>query len=192
MSRGMGAETVLRTARPIIVLLMVIWVVEIVNLAMGHRLNLWLGLEPRRIVGLIGIPFMPVLHGGIEHAAANTLPMAVLGVIGMLVAPRRFWKATVLIVLVNGLAVWLLARPGIVVGASGLIFGWFGFLLTLGAIERSARALIGAILVFVIYGGMVWGVLPQSGVRISWEAHLFGAIAGGFVAWYHRLSPVRR
>ena len=84
----------------------------------------------------------------------------------------------------TGLAVWLLARPGTVhVGASGLVFGWFGFVVALGVLERSVRAIAGAVLVLLIYGGMVWGMLPNQGVQISWEAHFFGAVAGALIAW---------
>ena len=185
---GVGMETdgFIRRLRPVLILILVIWVIELVNLALGHRLNQWFGLEPRRFAGLIGIPAMPVLHGGIGHAAANTLPLIFLGAIGLIVAPRRFRKASLSIVLLSGLGVWLLARPGIVVGASGLIFGWFGFLLALGAIERSPRAVAGAVIVIIFYGGMIWGVFPQ-GVRISWEAHMFGAAAGALVAYMLRL-----
>ena len=179
----MSSEEILKTIRPILILIIAIWVIEIVNLVLGHRLNLWFGLEPRSLSGLIGVPAMPFLHGGIEHAAANTIPLIVLGGIGVAVAPRRFWRASIAIVLISGLAVWILARPGIVVGASGLIFGWFGFLIALGAIERSPRALIGAVLVIVFYGGMIWGLFPKSGVRISWEAHLFGAAAGALIVY---------
>lgn len=169
--------------RPVLILLTVIWIIEIVNQMVGHRLNTWFGLEPRKLDGLIGVPAMPFLHGGFGHLGANSLPLLVLGGIGVFVARERIWISTIWIVLTSGLAVWLLARGGTVVGASGLIFGWFGFLVTLGAIERSFRAVAGAVLVIAIYGGMIWGVLPQSDVQISWEAHFFGAIAGVAAAW---------
>lgn len=174
----MHAAKRFRTARPILLFIVLLWAVEIVNLVLGHSLNQWFGLEPRRISGLVGIPAMPLLHGGLGHLAANTASLLVLGIIGLAVAPRRFWFATFVIVLVSGLAVWLLARPGVVVGASGLVFGWFGFVIALGALERSARTLIGALLVILLYGGMIWGVLPLDGPMVSWEAHLFGALAG--------------
>ncbi|MEM7056918.1 MAG: rhomboid family intramembrane serine protease [Pseudomonadota bacterium] len=178
----MRSEELLRALRPICVLILAIWIIEVINLLMGHRLNIWFGLQPRSISGLVGVPLMPLLHGGVGHLAANTLPLGLLGVIGLIVAPKRFFQASVLIVLVSGLAVWALARNGTVVGASGLIFGWFGFLVTLGVIERSTRAIAGAAVVIIVYGGMIWGVLPQDNVRVSWEAHLFGAIAGAVIA----------
>ena len=178
----MNGESFIRSARPVIGLIVAIWAIEIFNQMLGHRLNLWFGLEPRDFGGLVGIPTMPFLHGGIGHAAANTLPLLVLGAIGAAVAPARFLTASIAIVIVTGLAVWLLARPGIVVGASGLIFGWFGFVIMLGIVERSVRTILGAVVVLVLYGGMIWGVLPEAGSRVSWEAHMFGALAGAVVA----------
>jgi len=175
--------------RPILMLLAVLWVIELVNQLLGHRLNQAFGLEPRRLLGLIGVPAMPFLHGSFAHLMANSLPLGVLGAIGVLVAPRRFRTASLVIVVASGIAVWIFARDGIVVGASGLIFGWFGFLVTLGVIERSIRAIAGAVVVIVLYGGMIWGVLPQQ-VGISWEAHLLGALAGGWSAWILRLRAL--
>lgn len=169
---------------PVVALLVALWAIELVNWALGHRLNLWLGLAPRSAAGLIGVATMPLLHWGFAHAAANTLPLLILGGLGMLVAPRRFPVATVVIVIGSGLAVWILARPNSIhAGASGLIFGWFGYLLALGFLERSARAIAGSILVASLYGGMIWGVLPQLGVPVSWEAHAFGLLAGIGAAW---------
>ncbi len=183
----MARQALLRTIRPVLVLLAAIWLVELVNQVLGHRLNIWLGLRPRDLGGLAGVPAMPFLHGGVGHLLANTLPLLVLGSIGMAVAPRRFIAASVAIVLVSGLAVWLLGRPhSIHIGASGLVFGWFAFLVALGFAERRPRAILSSILVMTIYGGMLWGALPRLVTNISWEAHLFGAAAGAAVAWYGR------
>lgn len=173
----------LRTLRPVLLLVAAIWAVEMANQLLGHRLNPLLGLKPREPEGLVGIAAMPFLHAGVEHAFANTLPLVFLGALGALVAPRRFRAATVAIIVASGLAVWLLGRPNSIhIGASGLIFGWFGFLLALGFVERSGRAIAGALLVIAVYGGMIWGVLPRVGTT-SWEAHLFGALAGAATAW---------
>ena len=115
--------------RPILFLLLALWIIQAVNAVSGQALNPVFGLVPRSLPGLIGIPFMPVLHGSFSHLIANSVPLAVLGSVGLLVAPRIFPVATILIVLTSGIAVWFFARNGIVVGASGLIFGWFGFLV---------------------------------------------------------------
>lgn len=181
----MRRDDLIDAARPVLILVIAIWIVAALNLILGYRLNLWFGLEPRSIGGLIGVPVMPFLHGGIGHAAANTLPLIFLGGLGMLVAPDRFAIASVAIVVLSGIAIWGLARGGAIhVGASGLIFGWFGYLICLGIIERSGRALVGTAVVIMLYGGMIWGVLPQSNPLISWEAHLFGAVAGAAVAYF--------
>ncbi|MEM6624743.1 MAG: rhomboid family intramembrane serine protease [Pseudomonadota bacterium] len=181
----MTIASIVRTIKPIIVLIVAIWAIELVNLLLGHRLNAWFGLEPRSLSGLIGVPFMPLLHGGVEHAAANTVPLAVLGALGALVAPSYFWRVTFAIVLISGMAVWLLARSGTVIGASGLVFGWAGFILALGALERSPRAILGAVIVLVFYGGLFWGILPERDRQISWEAHFLGAAAGAAMAYYY-------
>lgn len=182
----MQRSDILLAIRPILLLIAAIWAIEGINQLLGHQLNQWFGLLPRSVPGLIGVPAMPFLHGGVGHALANTLPLLVLGGIGVAVAPQRFGLASAVIVVVSGLAVWLLARPAIVVGASGLIFGWFGFVVALAVLERSFRALAGAVAVIVLYGGIVWGVLPTQGNNVSWEAHLFGALAGAATAWWLR------
>jgi membrane associated rhomboid family serine protease len=183
----MKPKALLRTLRPVLLLLAAIWAVQLVNAGTGYRLVPLLGLEPRDPEGLVGVPFMPLLHMSFDHAAANTLPLAFLGALGVLVAPRRFTAATVAIVILSGLAVWLLARPNSIhVGASGLVFGWFGYLLALGFLERSLRAILGLIIVIAVYGGMIWGLLPQRGVPTSFEAHLFGTLSGIGVAWLYR------
>ncbi len=180
----MHRDHVINAARPVLILVVAIWGVAVINLVLGYRLNIWFGLEPRSISGLIGVPVMPLLHGGIRHTAANTIPMLFLGALGMLVAPTRFATASIAIVVLSGIAIWLFARGGTIhVGASGLIFGWFGYLVALGVIERSGRAIAGTVIVTLLYGGMIWGVLPQANPLISWEAHLFGAIAGAGIAY---------
>lgn len=172
---------------PVFMLVAAIWAVQIVNFVLGYRLNIWFGLEPRDFGGLIGIPLSPFLHAGFAHTIANTVPMLILGGMVAMITPRRFVSASVLIVLCSGLAVWLLARggPRVHVGASGLIFGYFGFLVALGVLERSLLAILGAVIAVVLYGGMIFGILPTN-TRVSWEGHLFGFLAGIGTAWLLR------
>ena len=165
----------------LVALLAVIWGVEAVNLATGYALNPLLGLTPRAVSGLDGILFMPLLHGSVGHAAANSVPLVVLG--GLLAATARqvVLAASAIIVGLGGIGVWLFGQTAIHVGASELIFGWFAFLLVRGVVERRLIPFLVAAGVAFVYGTMIWGVLPsQPGV--SWEAHLMGALAGGFAA----------
>lgn len=154
-----------------------LWIIEIVNLLTGHRLNDAFGLVPRRAEGLIGVPAMPLLHGSLTHVAANTLPVLLLGGLLALTARRRVWLINTVIVALGGLAVWLLGRPAIHIGASGLIFGWFGFLVARGFYDRSFVTAIIGLGVGVVYGGLALGILPRQ-PGVSWEAHLFGLSAG--------------
>ncbi|SNS24603.1 rhomboid family intramembrane serine protease [Antarctobacter heliothermus] len=155
----------------------VIWGVEAVNLLLGYTLNGWFGLRPRAVGGLDGILFMPILHGSVAHAAANTVPLMLLGGLLAVTARKVALPATVIIVGLGGLGVWLFGQPGNHVGASGLIFGWFAFLVARGLVEKRLVPLIVAAGVVVVYGTMIWGVLPgQPGV--SWESHFLGAVAG--------------
>lgn len=166
-------------------LLSVIWIVQILNVITGYTLNTWFGLIPRTLGGLDGVVLMPALHGSFAHAAANTAPMLILG--GLLAATARpvALVATALIVVLGGAGVWLLGKSAIHIGASGLVFGWFGFLVTRGLVEKQAIPLLVAIGVAVVYGAMLWGALPgQAG--ISWESHLFGALAGIATAYLLR------
>ena len=174
----------LDVVRPILTLLALIWVVQVANFALGYRPNVWFGLEPRDLGGLIGIPLSPLLHGGFQHAAANSVPLLVLGGMAAMAAPSRFFEATMIVIVLGGLMVWLLARGGgsVHVGASGLVFGYLGYVIALGVFERSPRALFFAAMAGLLYGGMIWGVLPTD-QRISWESHLFGAFAGAVAAW---------
>jgi membrane associated rhomboid family serine protease len=159
------------------------WLLELVDVFLfQQRLNA-LGVRPRTATGLWGILFMPLLHGNLAHVAANTLPFLILG---WLVIMRRlgdFLVVTAITMLVSGAGVWLFAAANTVsIGASGLVFGYFGYLLLRGYFDRSFLSIAIAVLVLLFYGGMFWGVVPQ-GRGISWEAHLFGFAGGALAAW---------
>ena len=158
-----------------------LWAVQVINWATGYRLNGAFGLIPREVTGLDGIAGMPILHGGFAHLAANTPPLLVMGGLLALTATRALVAVNAVVVGAGGLLVWLLGSPAVHVGASGLVFGWFGFLVARGVVDRSPVTLGAALLVGTLYGAMVWGVLPGR-PGVSWEAHLFGALAGAAAA----------
>jgi membrane associated rhomboid family serine protease len=160
-----------------------IWLLEIIDLVFfGNGLNT-LGVRPRTLAGLVGIFLMPILHNGLGHVLANTVPFVVLGWLVMLRRTADFFFVTIIVVVVSGFGVWLLGGAQTVhIGASGLIFGYFGFLVLRGIFERSFISIVMAGIVILIYGGLIWGVFPifQSGV--SWLGHLFGFLGGAWAA----------
>jgi membrane associated rhomboid family serine protease len=161
-----------------------LWIVEIVNFLLGHRLCRY-GIFPRTAGGLTGIPLSPFLHAGLAHLFLNTGPLIVLGGLVLMDGRRPFIRATVVIVLAGGLGIWLIGRPSYHVGASALIFGYFGFLLAKGAVDRRFQSLLIACVVAAAYGGLFWGMLPAA-AYVSWEGHACGFLAGGLAAWSER------
>ncbi len=159
-------------------LVMITWMLEIVDWLVPGRWMDSFGIQPRTMSGLLGIFAAPFLHGGLSHLIANTLPFLTLGFLVMLRGVGTFVGVSLLVIVLGGLGVWLLA-PGnsIHIGASGLIFGYIGYLLARGYFERSFGSIAIALLVAVVYGGALWCVLP-SDPRISWQGHLFGFLAG--------------
>ena len=162
-----------------------LWVIQIVNSATGYNLNVAFGLIPRHVSGLDGIVGMPALHSSFGHLMANTPPLLIMGGLLAATATRALLAVNAIVVGLGGVLVWLLGTPAIHIGASGLVFGWFGFLVTRGLVDRSPTSLAAALFVGVVYGSLIWGVLPRQ-PGVSWEAHLFGAIAGAVAAFVIR------
>ena len=157
-----------------------LWGIECVNALLGHHLNRW-GLVPRTLPGLVGIPLSPFLHGSFAHLTLNTVPLVILGGFVVLQGTRIFLAVSFWIIFLSGAALWLLGRSAYHVGASSVIFGYFGYLVARGWYERSVTAMLVALLTLGLYGGIVWGVLPTRSY-VSWEGHLFGLLAGVLVA----------
>jgi len=170
--------------QPIFILVALIWGVELVNFFLGHGLVSW-GIYPRNFSGLIGIPFAPMVHGGLLHTVSNTVPLLFLGALTLAGGKRRFWETTVAVTVLSGALVWLFARDAYHVGASGLVFGYFGAILARAVMERSISAVAIGIGTVMAYGGLILGVLPLRSY-VSFESHLFGLIAGILVVWLDR------
>lgn len=175
------SDTVKQRAFIIGIAVALMWGLELIDTVIGQRLD-GLGIEPRTASGLIGIPLAPLLHAGFGHLLANTIPFAVLGFLTIMRGVGTFFVVTAFVTIVGGLCVWLVGSSGYHIGASGLIFGYFGYNLAMGIFERSLSSIALAVIVGVLYGGMIFGVLPGR-PGISWEGHLFGAAAGGLLAW---------
>ncbi len=158
-------------------LLGIMWLVELLDLLPFLHLDRY-GIHPRSSSGLIGIVLAPFLHAGLGHLMVNSLPFVVLGGIVLLGGVRVFWRVSVFVTLAGGLGVWLFAgRLTNHIGASGLIFGYLGFILARGLFEKSLPWMLTAGAILVVYGGLLFGVLPiRAGV--SWQGHLLGFLAG--------------
>jgi len=159
-----------------------LYVVEAADVLSGGALDAEGGIEPREFDGLDGVLFAPLLHGDWAHLVANTVPFLVFGFLAMAGGIRQFVAVTATIWLLGGLGVWLLGPADTNhIGASGVIFGWLVFLLARGFYTRSAAQIVLAVGLFLIWGGVLWGVLPGD-PGISWQGHLFGAIGGVIAA----------
>jgi membrane associated rhomboid family serine protease len=165
-----------------------VWAAFAAQVVTGDALLAY-GIRPRTVDGLWGIFVAPVLHANPEHLLANTVPLLVLGWLVLLRDARHFLPVTLFSVLGAGLCAWTLGAPGSVhIGASGVVFGYLGFLILAGWFARSVGAIALSVLVTAIWGGLVFGVLPgQPGV--SWQAHLGGFVGGVLAARW--LAPRR-
>lgn len=140
------------------------------------------GIRPRSISGLWGILFAPFLHGGFAHLIANTVPLLVLGFFIMQRRKRDLAYVSAASAGVGGLGTWLVgAANSVHIGASILVFGYLGYLLSRGYFERKLWSIAGSVAVFLLYGGALFGVLPGT-PGISWEGHLFGLLGGVLAA----------
>ncbi|MFN8227050.1 MAG: rhomboid family intramembrane serine protease [Mycobacterium sp.] len=185
-------------ATTIVTFVALLYVVELLDVLSNHRLETH-GIRPLEADGLWGILFAPVLHANWGHLIANTVPALVLGFLVTLAGMSRFVWATAIIWILGGFGTWLIGNIGQCnlgtsnhIGASGLIFGWFTFLLVFGWLTRHIWQIVASLAVFVIYGGILWGLVPvlhQCG-GVSWQGHLSGAVAG-VVAAYWLSSPER-
>ncbi|MET7337156.1 rhomboid family intramembrane serine protease [Nonomuraea sp. NPDC005650] len=185
--RGAGAllSGALSALIIVVAMLAVMWVVEGVDYVLNGALDREFGIIGWEPDGLIGILFAPFLHGGFGHLMANSLPLLVLGFLAGLRDLRKFLWASVLIILIGGFGTWLTSPNVYTVGASGLIFGYFGYILARGLFDRRLLDIAIAVGVGFAYWGILAGLLPnQQG--ISWQGHLFGLIGGVVAGWVLR------
>jgi membrane associated rhomboid family serine protease len=168
--------------RLVVAMVAVMWVTEVIDLAVGHRLDGY-GIHPRDVGGLPEIVSAPFLHVGFGHLIANTVPFAVMGAAIALGGLARVALVTLIVGVVSGLGVWFVAPSNEVhLGASGLVFGYAAYLVARGVLSRRMIELVVGVVVVAVWGiDLLQGLLPQE--RISWQAHLFGAI-GGVIAAY--------
>ncbi len=160
-----------------------VWALELIDLLPIINLDA-LGIRPRSIFGLIGIPLMPFLHEDFSHLLSNTFPFLILGWIVLRAEKREFLVATVTIILLGGLGTWLIGnKHSIHIGASGLVYGYFGYVMVRAIVERRLVWILTGLAVGFFYWSMFFGILPIQGNGISWEGHLCGMAAGVWFGW---------
>ena len=188
----MKQETVrpAQAALVVLTLLAGLWLLEVVDALSGGALDAY-GIEARELDGLPEIFTAPFLHAGFQHLASNTVPFAVLGFLVLLGGVTRWLLSSLSSIVSSGLFAWLLTPAGtVVLGASGLVFGWLTYLVVRGVWSRKPAQVLVGLAVLLVYGGLIWGVLPGA-PGISWQAHLGGAVGGVLAAWLlHRRRPV--
>lgn len=169
-------------------LIALMWLLLITDWILPAHLTAW-GITPRTLDGLVpGLLAAPFLHAGAGHLISNMVPLAVMGTIAALRDWRGMWTALALALVASGIGVWLLSPAGsVTVGASGVVFGLFGYLLARGVVMRRIGDLLIALLLVAVYGSMVWGVFPTQ-PHISWQAHLFGFLGGVVAAFMARAA----
>ena len=162
---------------PILTLTAACWLVFLLNnlIWQGHLAQH--GIIPRQLGSLTGILWAPFLHASFKHLAANTVPLLVLGAIICARGKGEFALVTVGGILLGGILTWLFARSADHIGASGLIFCYFGYVASLAWFNRTFGTLCLSVVCILAYGGMIKGILPTL-TPISWEGHLAGLVAG--------------
>jgi len=151
---------------------------------LGQNANCF-AIVPRTSGGLLGIVTAPFVHGGLAHLLANLPPFVVLGALVLRHGEHTFIKIALLITFTSGLLVWLLARSAAHMGASGVVFGFFGYLVAYAYFHHAVADVVIAVLVVLVYGSMLAGIKPARN-GTSFEAHFFGLVAGIAVAWLDR------
>jgi membrane associated rhomboid family serine protease len=157
----------------------VLWVVQIVNSAGSYQLDDRFGVKPRQVDGLWGVITMPFLHAGYGHLFSNTIPLILIGWVVLLSGLRVWATVTALVVVGGGLLTWLVG-PGhsVIVGASGMVFGWLGYLLARAYFSRKLKWIVVAVLVLIFFGTLLFGLFPTLNSNVSWQAHVCGFAAG--------------
>ncbi len=165
------------------------WAVYLADTLFGLGLTRF-GIQPRVWQGLAGVVAWPLLHGNYAHIASNTISLLLFGGIISARSERTFWRLVVYATLMAGVGIWIVGRPATHIGASGLVFACFGYIVTRGFYDRSLLSVLLAVAVILLFGGIIWGVLP-SDPRVSWEGHFLGVAAGAAFAMRSRRRGYR-
>lgn len=176
-----------------LLLVSILWLILIVDGVLGLRLARF-GLRPRDLEGLAGLVTAPLIHGSFEHLFSNTLPLLVSLTTILYLYPRAAMRVIPIIWVGSGLMGWFIGRPSLHFGASGFVYGLLAYVFISGMLRMDMRSVAVSVMVWFLYGSMIWGVLPVR-PNMSWELHLSGAILGVALAIVFRrwdVTPVKR
>lgn len=181
-SQAATTIALLKLNLPSVLLMMAgLWFIQLINWVLGYRLNL-LGIYPRNVHGFVGIIFSPFLHGDFNHLFFNSIPLVVLAAFVLLNGWPVFIYVSAVIILLGGFLVWLFGRPAFHIGASGLVMGYWSYLMVNALHQGSMITIVLAVIVAYYFGAMILlSLFPR--FRTSWEAHVFGFIAGIVAAY---------
>lgn len=161
-----------------------LWLIHAFQVVTGVSL-VGLGLRPRETEGLTGLLFTPLLHGNFEHLVSNSMPLFIGGVAMLYLYPNSALRVLPLLYVGTSALAWTFARPSIHIGASGLVYGMLTYVFVAGVLRRDVRSVGVSLMVWFLYGSMVWGVFPVA-PRMSWELHASGLVLGLVLAWVYR------
>ena len=170
-----------------------LWLILIVDNTLGLGLARF-GLRPRDIEGLLGILTAPLLHSGADHLFSNTLPLLISLTTILYLYPRAAMRVIPVIWMGSGVLAWFIGRPSLHFGASGFVYGLLAYVFISGILRLDMRSVAVSVMVWFLYGSMIWGVLPIR-PNMSWELHLSGAILGVALAIAFRrwdITPLKR
>lgn len=174
----MGKEKYIKPVRGLLYLIAFLWAVHLVSYFIP--INKF-GIMPREISGLPGILFAPFLHHDFSHLAANSAGLFILGLFLITMEDKKTFRIIAALIILGGAGTWLIGRSSIHIGASGVIYGILGYLMTRGIFRRDFKSIIISLVVFFLYCGMVFGILPAD-PAMSWESHLCGFVSGIILA----------
>ncbi|MFE6888637.1 rhomboid family intramembrane serine protease [Streptomyces sp. NPDC057694] len=187
--RWSAGDRALAAGKVMVAWVALLWLLEVIDVASGHALDTF-GIQPREPSELVDVIPAAFIHFGFAHVAANSVPLLVLGFVAALSGLRRFFLACALIIVADGLGVWLVAPDHTnTAGASGLIFGLFGFVVLSGFVERRPLGIVVGLLIAAYWGTTFLAGLSPANDGVSWQGHLIGLVAGVGAAFLLRRPP---
>ena len=178
----MKQSNLIRSIKLPLAFLLLIWAVHVITHFLHIDLTTY-GVYPRQVSGLKGVLFSPFIHADFGHLISNSTPLVVLSALILFFYQRVAIPAFLLIFFLSGVAVWTFARPAYHIGASGFIYGLAAFVLATGIFRKNMKSIALALIVVFYYGSMIFGILPLD-TKVSWEGHLFGALAGAIASYW--------